>query len=352
MQMSTPARRSRRVLAQYVALALAWGASFLFIKVGLQGLSPAEVVLARLSAGTVTLLAVTAVTRQPLPRKPVVWAHLAVVAVLLCVVPFTLFGWAEQHISSGLASIYNATAPLMTAMVALAMLPGERPSRVKVAGLLTGFAGVLVVLGPWRGIGAGNGLAQAACLAATFCYGLAFVYLRRFITPYRLPAVSVATVQVALGAAVMLLLAPAYLTGPVKASPAVITSVIVLGAAGTGLAYLWNTNIVAGWGATNASTVTYFTPLVGVVLGTILLGEAITWNEPVGALVVVTGIALSQGRPQLRLPRRARTPSARITARSPRRFPLLTDNPGDDKDLPKRGPACGGRGLPKAGGRR
>jgi drug/metabolite transporter (DMT)-like permease len=192
----------------------------------------------------------------------------------------------------------------MTVLVALIALPEERPSRTKIAGLLTGFAGVLVVLGPWRGIGASNGLAQAACLLATFCYGLAFVYLRRFVTPYRLPALSVATVQVGLGAVAMAALAPVYLTGTARLSPTVTASVAVLGMAGTGLAYLWNTNIVAAWGATNAATVTYLTPLVGVALGAAVLGEAITWNEPAGALIVIAGIALSQGRLQ-RKPRGA-----------------------------------------------
>lgn len=300
--MTASAWPSPRVLAQYAALALSWGASFFFIKVALHGLSPAEVVLGRLGAGAVTLLAVTVMTRQPLPRQPVIWAHLAAVAMLLCVVPFTLFGWAEEHVSSGLASIYNAATPLMTMLVALIALPEERPSRTKIAGLLTGFAGVLVVLGPWRGIGASDGLAQAACLLATFCYGLAFVYLRRFVTPYRLPALSVATVQVSLGAVVMAALAPVYLTGTARLSPAVTASVAVLGMASTGLAYLWNTNIVAAWGATNAATVTYLTPLVGVALGAAVLGEAITWNEPAGALIVIAGIALSQGRLQRKPP--------------------------------------------------
>lgn len=119
-------RVPRSVLAQYVALALAGGASFLFIKIGLEGLSPAQVVLGRLLAGAVALGAVTAWTRHRLPREAVVWAHLAVVAVLLCVVPFLLFAWAEVQISSGLASIYNATTPLMTALVAVAALPAER----------------------------------------------------------------------------------------------------------------------------------------------------------------------------------------------------------------------------------
>lgn len=306
--MITAATGSRRIPAQYAALALTWGASFLFIKIGLRDLSPAEVTAARLLAGAVTLLAVTAVTRQPLPRQPAVWAHLAVVAVLLCVVPFTLFGWAEQHISSGLASVYNATTPLMTAVVALVVLPGERPSRLRAAGLLAGFGGVVVVLGPWRGLGAGSWLGQAACLAAAVCYGIAFSYLRRFVTPYGLPALSVATVQVSLGAAVMLVLSPVYVSGPVRVGPAVIASLAVLGAAGTGLAYRWNAAIVAGWGATSAATVTYFTPLVGVVLGAVLLGEAVSWNEPAGAAVVITGIALSQGR--LRVRRPAAVPAA------------------------------------------
>jgi len=118
----------RSVLGQYLLLGLAWGASFLFIKVALEGLSPAQVVLGRLVAGAVTLGVVSVVARQPLPRAPRVWVHLAVVSVLLCVAPFLLFAWAEQDVSSGLASIYNATTPLMTMLVALAASPHCRRS--------------------------------------------------------------------------------------------------------------------------------------------------------------------------------------------------------------------------------
>jgi drug/metabolite transporter (DMT)-like permease len=193
------------VLAQFFALAVTWGASFLFIKVGLEGLSPSQVVLGRLVAGGVALVVFTIATRQALPREAVVWGHLAVVSVLLCVVPFSLFAWAEQHISSGLASIYNATTPLMTMLVALVALPQERPTLTRLAGLLAGFLGVLVVLAPWRGLEGGAALAQAGCLLATACYGISFVYLRRFVAPRGLPAVPLATVQVGLGAVLMLL---------------------------------------------------------------------------------------------------------------------------------------------------
>jgi drug/metabolite transporter (DMT)-like permease len=284
----------RPVLAQYLALALVWGASFLFIKVGLEGLSPTQVVLGRLAAGATALGLVTVVSRRPLPRDLAVWGHLFLVALLLCVVPFLLFSWAETSISSGLASIYNATTPLMAMLVALAALPSERPTRTRLAGLLVGFAGVVLVLGPWGFRGSGAVAGQLACLGATACYGTATVYLRRFVSPRGLPATTVATVQVGLGALVMLVAAPFVAAAPVHLTPRVVASVLALGVLGTGLAYVWLTNIVVGWGATNASTVTYLTPLVGVVLGVVLLGERLTWNQPVGALVVVLGIAISQ----------------------------------------------------------
>jgi drug/metabolite transporter (DMT)-like permease len=294
------------VLAQYLALALTWGASFLFVEWGLVGLSPAQVVLARLVLGALTLAAIAALTRVPLPRQPVVWGHLAVTALLLCVVPFLLFAWAQQSISSGLASIYNATTPLMTTLVALAALPGERPGPARVVGLLTGFAGVLLVLAPWRGVGTGSLSAQGACLLATACYGAAFVHLRRTIAPRGIPALSVAAVQVGLAAVAMLALAPFVAGAPVTLTPHVVLGVLALGGLGTGLAYVWNTNVVAGWGATNAATVTYLTPVVGVALGALVLDETLTWNQPLGAAVVVLGIAVSQRR---LVPRRWSSPS-------------------------------------------
>jgi len=286
------------VLVQYLLLAATWGASFLFIKVGLEGLSPGQVVLGRLTAGAIALALISLVTRQRLPREAAVWAHLAVVAVMLCVVPFLLFAWAEQHVSSGVASILNATTPLMTMLVATAALPQERPTRTRLAGLLTGFTGVVLVLAPWAGAdtGRGAGAGELACLGATFSYGLAFVYLRRTLAPRKLPAVPVATVQVGLGAAIMLALSPILAAQPMHLNARVVAAVLALGVLGTGLAYVWNTNVVTDWGATNASTVTYLTPLVGVVAGVLALGEHVTWNQPVGALVVVLGIAVSQDR--------------------------------------------------------
>lgn len=302
---TVPQTRRGGILVRFVLLALTWGASFLFVAIALTGLSPAQVVLGRLVAGALALTAICLLTRQRLPRGVGVWGHLLVVSLLLCVIPFLLFAWAQQGISSGLASIYNATTPLMTMLVSLIALRSERPTPARTVGILVGFLGVLVVLAPWNGLGGGGVLPQLACLGATLSYGTAFVYLRRFVTPLGLGAIPVATVQVGLGAVVMLALAPLLARDPVTLSLPVVLAVLALGALGTGLAYVWNTEIVAAWGATNASTVTYLTPVVGVVLGVLVLGEGIGWNEPVGALVVILGIAITQGRVRIGRPSRA-----------------------------------------------
>jgi drug/metabolite transporter (DMT)-like permease len=280
-----------------VLLATAWGSSFFFIKVGLTGLSPGQVAWVRLVFGALTLAAIVLVRRRPLPRDPVVWGHLAVVSVLMCVFPFLLFSWAEQHISSGLASIFNATTPLLTMLIGAVTLSGEKLTRPRVLGLALGFSGVLVLVGAWHGAGLGKELtAQLACLGATTCYGSSFVYLRRFVANRGIDAPTLAFGQVSIGALIMLTLTPALVSSPIHATAAVVASMLALGALSTGVAYLWNTEIVTAWGAANAAAVTYLTPVVGVVLGVVALHEPLNWNQPVGAVLVILGIVAAHRR--------------------------------------------------------
>ncbi|GAB3546123.1 DMT family transporter [Arthrobacter tumbae] len=298
------------LVLRFAVLALAWGCSFLFIKVALEGLSPSQVVLGRVLIGAITLGLVVSAGRVPLPRGARVWGHLLVVGLFLCVVPFTLFAAAETSIPSGLASIYNATTPLLTALVAILALPGERLSRRAGAGLAVGFLGVLVVVGLPVGAQTGNDeslAGQLMCLGATACYGIGFVWIRRFISPLGLPAASVAFVQVGLGAVVALVLAPFTALQPMTLTPPVVLSVIALGALSTGLAYIWNTEIVAGWGATSAASVTYLTPVVGVIAGVLVLDESFSWNQPAGGVLVVLGVVMT--KMPLRRIRRAPRPN-------------------------------------------
>jgi drug/metabolite transporter (DMT)-like permease len=285
------------VVTQFALLATAWGASFLFIKVGLRGLSPAQVVWARMMFGAAALGLLVVLQRRPVPRDARLWGHLTVVAVLLCIAPFLLFAWAEQHISSGLASILNATTPLLAMLLAAVALPEEKFTRPKTLGLLLGFAGVVTITGAWQGLDVGHdALAQLACLGATTCYGLAFVYLRRFVAHRGVPAVSQAFIQVFAGAVLMLIATPWVAITPIHLDPGVVSSMLILGVTGTGLAYVWNNNVVSAWGATNAASVTYLTPVAGVVLGALVLGEPLHWNQPVGAVLVILGILAAHRR--------------------------------------------------------
>src|SRR5262249_38087246 len=129
---------------RFVALTLIWGASFLFIKIGVEALAPMQVAFGRMFFGAVTLLLAALARRERLPHELRLWGHLSVAALLANTVPFTLFAIAEQHISSALASIGNATVPLFTLLFALLFLPSERPTWRRTAGLAVGFVGVLV----------------------------------------------------------------------------------------------------------------------------------------------------------------------------------------------------------------
>lgn len=282
---------------QFVGMGLIWGASFLFMKVALDGVSFRQVAWTRLVFGALTLGVIALVTRSRLPREPIVWLHFVVVAITYCVVPFLLFAWAEQYVSSSLASIYNAVTPIATAIMVTAAFRVERLNRDQVLGVLLGVLGVVIVVGPWRFDALTGSLwGQLACLGAVTCYGFSFGYLRRFISHRDLPATTTAFLNIGIAAAIMLMLTPIVASSPVRFSWSVVLSLLALGALGTGVVYIWNMNVLRAWGPTATSGVTYVTPVVGVTLGILVLGEQLSWNEPVGAAVVLAGILLTQQR--------------------------------------------------------
>ena len=286
--------------AQYLGAAAVWGASFLFIKVAVGGLSPSQVVLGRLFFGALVLAAVMIVTRRRWPRGVRVWGHLTAIGAIMCVVPFLLFSWAAQYLPAGLSSIFNATTPIATMIVALAILPDERLTKIKAAGIFVAGAGVVLLAAPWNAMAETASAmflwAQLACLGGTACYGLGFSYTKRVIRGYDYDAVTVSASQIGAGAIIILMLTPFIGTGTITLTPAIAGSVLVLGGIGTGIAYIWYTNVINAWGATVASTVTYLTPIGGVLLGVLLLGETVHWNQIIGGTIVILGILVGQGR--------------------------------------------------------
>jgi drug/metabolite transporter (DMT)-like permease len=283
-------------LPAYLALGLVWGCSFIFIKLGLEFLTPFGVAFARCALGAITLLIVVKLMKIKLPKEKSTWYKLWIVAMLLNVIPGILFAYAEMHVTSVLAGIINATTPLATLIVMLIAFREEKLKAEQVYGLLLGGLGVMVVLGIWQGIGDNQLTGVIALLIAVTCYGISFPYSKRNIIPLGLKPEAAATTQLIMAAITLL---PFYLYDGISQDnyrPANIFAMLALGILGSGFAYIWNFSIIAAAGSSIASSVTYLTPVVAVFVGWLFLGEVIVWHEPVGALLVILGAAVSQGR--------------------------------------------------------
>jgi drug/metabolite transporter (DMT)-like permease len=292
---------ARTWLPAYLANALMWGSSFAFTRVGLGALSPIQVTFWRLALGAVTLGALAAVLRVRLPRRGPVWRHLVVYAALQNAVPFTLFAFGLQHVPTVLAAIINAATPLSTLAFLIAVFPEEHPTARRVAGLLTGFVGILVVVGVWQSFPAAQWQGVAACVAAIACYGLAIPYARRHLAGAPEGPVAIATAQIGVAAVLVLPVMVVMGVQPVGAvTGGVVAAMVALGALSTGVAFVFNLHVIQRVGSATASTVTYLTPIVAGVIGYLAFGERLSWNEPVGAVVVVLGIVVAQGAPRLR----------------------------------------------------
>ena len=303
MTSTTAPARNLSIVLQFVGMGLVWGASFLFMKIALDGVSFYQVAWSRLVLGGLTLGIIVLVARQRLPREPVVYLHFLVIALTNCVIPHLAFAWAEQYVSSGLASIYNAVTPITTALMVTLAFHVEKLNRGQILGIGIGIAGVIVIIAPWQHAAFTGDLAgQLACLLAATCYGFSFGYIRKFLSHRPIPGATFAFLNIGVAGAIMLLLTPVIAWQPVDLTPGIVASLLTLGILGTGIAYIWNINVLRAWGPTNASTVTYITPVVGVLLGVIVLGETFSANQPAGAALVLVGILFTQQR--IRLSRR------------------------------------------------
>jgi drug/metabolite transporter (DMT)-like permease len=306
--------RSPLVALQFLGMGVVWGASFLFMKIALEGVSFGQVAWSRLVLGGLTLGLIVLVTRPRinngpvLPRERVVWLHFLVIAFTGCFIPHLLFAWAEQYVSSSLASIYNAVTPIMTAVMVTAVFRVEKLARDQIVGVLVGIIGVIVIIAPWQYTAlTGDLWGQLACLGAALCYGFTFGYTRKHLSGRPIAGTTFAFLNIGLAGAAMLLFTPVLAWQPVALTTPIVLSLVTLGALGTGFAYIWHINVLRAWGPTTTSTVTYVTPVVGVLLGVLILSETFSWHEPLGALLVLMGILLTQKR--VRLPLRAPRPA-------------------------------------------
>ncbi len=274
-----------------LTLSLLWGGSFFFVEVALQGLPPLSVVWGRVALAAVIL---AVVLRGQWPMRAA-WPALLVMGFLNNVVPFTLFALAQGQITGSLAAILNATTPLFTVLVAHVATRDERLTGLKLAGVVCGFGGVVVMMAGETL--AGHNLAKLACLGAALCYGLAGVWGRRF------RGMGVAPLQTAFGqvAASTLLLLPFWLwvdapwSLPLP-SVRVIGAMVGIAALSTALAYLIFFRIMASAGPTNLSLVTFLIPVSATLLGFAFLGELLKPQHMLGFALILAGLSLIDGR--------------------------------------------------------
>jgi drug/metabolite transporter (DMT)-like permease len=284
---------------RFMLLALLWGSSFTLIKVSLEGLSPAQLVLARLVLGAAVLLAVAGIRRIGLPTGRAVWGHLAGAAVFGNVLPFLLLSYGERTAGAGIAGVLIGATPLLTLTIAYAALTAERASLRKVVGLVVGFGGLVLVVAPWRDAG-GSLAGELACFGAAVSYAISFVYVRRFLTPRGLAPLALAAGQLLVAVFLQAAVSPLLEWGAVQLTGRVVVSILLLGALSTGLAYVLYFRLIADLGATTASAVNYVVPIAAVLIGAMLLGEPVTWNVAAGGLIVLAGMAYAENRLRLR----------------------------------------------------
>ena len=285
-----------------LVLALIWGASFLFIKVGLNGgMPPLLVASMRLALGATLMWAIVLIRRiasdgstgKPIPHGWSTWGKIAVVGLVNSAIPFGLIAWGEQRISSGLASIFNASMPLFTVVFAHLIIHDDRITPTKALGIFVGFAGVAVVILPSAGDLTGELLGCLAVIVASASYAIATVYVKKNLTGLLDP---IATGAGQLITAFIWLLPLVILTGATANLSRVpiesLLAVTALGLMGTGLAYVIYYLLIQRSKASQMSLVTYLLPVTALIYGALFLREQITVFALVGFALIVIGIIL------------------------------------------------------------
>jgi drug/metabolite transporter (DMT)-like permease len=276
-------------------LGAVWGASFMFIKVGGKEMQPFALVELRLGLAALTLLLISAPRPAILRAMLHSWRPLAVMGLINCALPYTLITWGEEYVSSGLAAIYNACAPLWAAGIGLVLPSAERLSPARMVGLLLGMAGVIMVVSTSLSAGEEGVLhivGQGACLVAALSYGIAGIYGRKALRG--VPSQAAATGQLVTSALMVLPLAAMQVPDRVPSGLA-LGAVATLAIAGTALASLLYYWLLSRVGATKVLLVTYLLPGFALMWGALFLSEPITLTAVAGLVLILLGIAVTSG---------------------------------------------------------
>ena len=318
---SNMARSASPALRQWLLfglLALVWGSSYFWIKVGVdEGMKPFTLVTLRLAISVVGLTLLMAATRSRITRDRGALTLLVFLGVVNVALPFGLITWAEQYIGSALASILNATVPLFVMVFAALVLHDEPLTVNRLAGLLIGFAGAVLLLArhlaPTPGVDPSLAfVGDLALVAASMAYAVGGVMIRRFLSGRKLiddPLTgprSLRPAEIALPqniTALVVISVAAFLFEPAPGGGIVLptttaawVAVTWLGLLGSAVAYLLFYRLLNVWGATRTALVTYVMPVVGIAMGVLILHETIDAQVVAGTALVIGGIVVINAR--------------------------------------------------------
>lgn len=284
--------------AMLVVLSLCWGGSFFFVGIAVTELPTFTIVVLRVGIAAAALCIVMLASGIALPRTRSYWQAIVVMALINSVLPFLLIVWGQSHVASSLAAILIATTPLFGMVLTHFLTADERMTVPGVAGVIVGFVGVVVLIGPGllRDVGI-HILAQLAILGGALLYALASVYGRRFSRDGISPLVT-ATGQLIVSTVLLLPLTllidrPWTLTMP---GPGIWGAVLGVALVSTAFAFILYFRILATAGANNLMLVNYLVPVSAVILGMVLLGERLGMEHVAGAGLIFAGLALRDGK--------------------------------------------------------
>lgn len=287
--MTTPTKSHT---ALFISVSVLFGCNYMWAHFALQSFSALEVAWGRTVLAAATLAVVVLITKDRYPRGKEIWIKLNVAALLFNTVSFVGMATAVSRITTVQVSIWNALVPLVTLGFVLVFIPEENPTWRRLTGLSMGFVGALFIAHPWSGLGDFDAFGTGAIMIGTTSYAAGLVYARRNFANVSNTPTSIAAGQMLCASIHFTLILPWFVTITTDASKISVVSMLILGVVGTGITYIMIQTLIKQSGAGVASDTTYVILFVAIMLGIIVLGEAINIWQIVGSALILIGLVI------------------------------------------------------------